>query len=61
MKKKCYVLSTWEFGLTVVAKKEYASKIIEHVKSHGINAYEIGKIVKGNKQVIVEGKFDWNM
>ena len=48
-------------GLTVVAKKEYASYIIDHVKSKGINAYEIGEIVKGQKQVKVEGKFDWNI
>ena len=47
-------------GLTVVAKKEYAKDIIEHVKSQGINAYEIGEIVKGNKEVIVEGNFNWN-
>ena len=45
----------------MVAKKEFASTIIEHVKSHGINAYEIGKILKGNKQVIVEGEFNWKM
>ena len=48
-------------GLTVVAKKEYAQDIIDHVKSKGINAYEIGEIVKGQKQVKVEGKFDWNI
>jgi len=48
-------------GLTVVAKKEYAKDIIEHVKAQGINAYEIGKIEKGNKQVVVEGNFDWNI
>ena len=48
-------------GLTVVAKRPYANQIIEHVKSQGINAYEIGEIVKGNKQVVVEGNFDWNL
>ena len=47
-------------GLTVVAKKQYAKEIIEHVKAQGINAYEIGEIVKGNKQVMVEGKFNWD-
>lgn len=48
-------------GLTVVAKKEAAKEIIEHVKKQGINAYEIGQIEKGNKQVIVQGNFDWNI
>jgi phosphoribosylformylglycinamidine cyclo-ligase len=47
-------------GLTVVAKKKYANDIIKHMKSHKINAYVIGDIVKGNKTVIVNGKFNWN-
>ena len=46
-------------GLTVVAKKEYAKDIIKHVKSHKINAYVIGEIVKGNKEVIINNKFNW--
>ena len=48
-------------GLTVVAKKEAAKEIIEHVKAQGINAYEIGQIEKGSKQVTVNGDFDWNI
>ena len=47
-------------GLTVVAKKEYADKIINHMKSYDINAYEIGKIVKGNKTVTVTGILNWD-
>lgn len=47
-------------GLTVVAKKEYAKDIIKHMKSKKINSYIIGEIVKGNKDVIVEGSFNWN-
>ena len=46
-------------GLTVVSKKEYASDIIKHMKQMNINSYIIGNIVKGNKDVIVEGNFDW--
>lgn len=46
-------------GLTVVCRPEYKEKIINHVKANGINAYEIGKIVKGNKQVNVVGEFNW--
>lgn len=48
-------------GLTVVCKKEYAGEIIEHVKKNGINAYEIGEIVKGEKKVTVHGEFNWEM
>ena len=47
-------------GLTVVAKKKYANDIIKHMESHKINAYVIGEIVKGNKTVIVNGKFNWD-
>lgn len=46
-------------GLTVVAKKENSEKIIKHIKSKGINCYEIGRIVPGNKQVEVIGEFNW--
>lgn len=48
-------------GLTVVCKKEYVKDIIKHMKSYKIKAYEIGKIVKGNKEVIVTGNFNWEM
>ena len=47
-------------GLTVVAKNEYAKDIIKHMKSKKNNSYIIGEIVKGNKDVIVEGSFNWN-
>ena len=46
-------------GLTVVAKKEYAKEIIKHIKKKKINAYIIGEIVKGNKEVVINGKFNW--
>ena len=48
-------------GLTVVCKKEYASDIIKHMESKKINAYIIGNIVKGNKQVIINNEFDWTI
>ena len=48
-------------GLTVVAKKEYANEIIKHMKKEKINAYQICEIVKGNKEVIIKGTFDWTM
>lgn len=46
-------------GLTVVAKKEAAKDIIKHMRAKKIKAYEIGEIVKGNKQVVVSGEFKW--
>ena len=59
--KESEMLRTFNLGvgLTVVCKKEYAEDIIKHMKSKKINAYIIGEIVKGNKEVIVNGKFDW--
>lgn len=48
-------------GLTVVCKKEAVSEVINHVKQNGINAYEIGTITRGEKQVVVSGEFDWNL
>ena len=48
-------------GLTVVAKKEHAEDIIKHMKKNKINAYVIGQIVKGHKDVIVSGDFDWTI
>ncbi len=44
-------------GLTVVCKAEAAEEVINHVKKSNINAYEIGTIVKGEKQVNVRRKF----
>ena len=36
-------------GLTVVCKSDSAQTVINHVKKSGINAYEIGTIVKRRK------------
>ncbi len=46
-------------GLTVVCKKEHAKDVIKHMKKKKINSYEIGTIVKGNKEVTVKGEFNW--
>ena len=48
-------------GIALVAKKEYANEIIKHIKSKKINAYIIGNITKGNKDVILDGTFNWNI
>ena len=47
-------------GLTVVCKKEYANDIVKHMKKKKINAYIIGSIIKGNKEVLVNGDFNWD-
>ena len=45
--------------LCEIIKKENAEKIINHIKMQGVNCYEIGEIVPGNKQVEVVGEFNW--
>ena len=46
-------------GLTVVCKKEHANDIIKPMQKKKINSYIIGEIVKGNKEVIINGEFNW--
>lgn len=46
-------------GITAVVKKEFAAEMKTHLNKFGIDAYEIGKIVKGNKEVILEGELGW--
>lgn len=46
-------------GLTVVVPEKYANEVKMHIKNKGINCYEIGKIVEGNKQVITYNDLNW--
>lgn len=46
-------------GLTIVVPVKYVNKVKEHIKSNGVNCYEIGKIVSGNKQVTTIGSLNW--
>jgi len=46
-------------GMTAVVKENFVDKIKKHLKKFGIDAYEIGKIVKGNKEVDLEGELNW--
>lgn len=46
-------------GLTAVVRKEFAAETMAHIKGQGIEAYEIGSIVEGNKEVVFEGALQW--
>ena len=46
-------------GMTAVVKKDFVSTTKKHLKKFGVDSYEIGTIVKGNKEVILQGKLIW--
>ncbi len=46
-------------GLTIVTSSSNENKIINHIKRNQINAYRIGRIVKGQKEVITINDFKW--
>ena len=46
-------------GMTAVIKEDFADEIKKHLKKFGVDAYEIGKITKGNKKVNLKGKLNW--
>lgn len=46
-------------GLTVVVRKEFAAEAITHIKEQGVEAYEVGTIVEGNKEVVFENALQW--
>ncbi len=41
-------------GITAVVRKDFVSQAISHLKKFGIDAYEIGKIIKGKGKVILK-------
>lgn len=47
-------------GLTIVCNKKHGDKIIDHLSKSNINAYKIGQITQGNKEVAFTGKLKWN-
>lgn len=47
-------------GIAAVVKESFVQKVIEHLKKYDIDAYEIGRIVKGNKNVDFQGKLRWS-
>lgn len=46
-------------GMTAVIKEDFADEMKKHLKKFGVDAYEIGKITKGNKKVNLRGKLNW--
>ena len=46
-------------GLAIVTPKEFAETVKAHIIKNGADCYEIGTIVKGNKQVITFQNFQW--
>lgn len=45
-------------GITVVVRPDISDSITKHLSSY-YDTYKIGKIIKGNKKVEVEGKLNW--
>ena len=46
-------------GITAVVRKEFAAEAMAHVKSLGVEAYEVGVITEGNKTVEFTGELNW--
>ncbi|OGJ10511.1 phosphoribosylformylglycinamidine cyclo-ligase [Candidatus Nomurabacteria bacterium RIFOXYC2_FULL_36_19] len=46
-------------GITAVVKKDSVEKIKKHLNKMSIDAYEIGEIIKGKKEVDFKGKLNW--
>ncbi len=46
-------------GMTAVVKKDFVDTIQSHLKKCGVESYEIGRVVKGNKQVILKEVLNW--
>jgi len=46
-------------GMTAVVRREFTEEALAHFKSTGVEAYEIGGIVKGSKEVAFEGELQW--
>ncbi|MDO8514363.1 MAG: phosphoribosylformylglycinamidine cyclo-ligase [bacterium] len=47
-------------GITAVVRKEFAEEAMAHIKSLGVEAYEVGTITEGNKTVTFTGELDWH-
>ncbi|OGG48746.1 phosphoribosylformylglycinamidine cyclo-ligase [Candidatus Kaiserbacteria bacterium RIFCSPHIGHO2_02_FULL_54_11b] len=46
-------------GLTVVVRKEFVEEAKAHIKSLGVEAYEMGTITEGSKTVQFTGQLNW--
>lgn len=46
-------------GLTAVIRPSFSQEAIAHLRACGVDAYEIGSIVKGAKEVVFTGALQW--
>jgi phosphoribosylformylglycinamidine cyclo-ligase len=46
-------------GMTLVAEKNVAHEIQQHVERHRLHCYPIGRIVRGSGKVMMNGKLTW--
>ena len=46
-------------GIAAVVRPDFSDTIITHMKESGIDAYEIGTVVAGNKQITFTGSLHW--
>jgi len=46
-------------GMLAVVRPEFVDEAMAHVKAQGVEAYEIGTIVEGNKTVEFTGQLQW--
>ena len=46
-------------GITAVVRREFAEEAIAHIKSLGVETYEIGTITGGDKRVQFTGQLQW--
>lgn len=47
-------------GIAAIVRKDVASEVAEHLKRQDIDAYEIGTIEKGNREVEFTGSLRWD-
>lgn len=48
-------------GLAVVVKQEAKEAVLKHCLDKGVNCYEIGTIIDGDKTVVTTGEIDWTL
>ncbi|MDO5555269.1 MAG: phosphoribosylformylglycinamidine cyclo-ligase [Clostridia bacterium] len=55
------MLRTYNLGIgfVIVTDSKHSEDVKKHISKEGISCYEIGKIVKGNKQVVTIGNLNW--
>jgi len=46
-------------GVTAVVRPDFAQEAIAHLKAMGVETYEVGSIVEGERQVVFEGALNW--